>query len=98
MEGNAIATEAEVRAKAEAIVEEIRPILAMHRGDAEILSIKDGVVELKLKGSCDGCPMSIMTFGMALKEKMQEQIPEIKDVIWEGMEAEECAKPETPTV
>lgn len=80
----------EIRAKAEAIIEEIRPILAMHQGDAEILDIVDGVVSLRLKGSCDGCPMSILTFGMALKQKMQEQIPEIRDVVWEGMEAAEA--------
>lgn len=65
-----------------AIVEEIRPILALHRGDAEVIGFTDGIVELKLKGSCEGCPMSIMTFGMALKEKLQQQIPEVKNVIW----------------
>lgn len=90
MEDNVVVAADDVRARAEAIVAEIRPILAMHQGDAEIIGIKDGVLELKLKGSCEGCPSSIFTFGMALKQKMQEQIPEITDVIWNGMEEMEC--------
>lgn len=66
---------------------EIRPSLAMHGGDAQLVKIENGVVELKLEGSCHGCPMSVITFGMALKDMLQEKFPnEINNVVWNGSE------------
>ncbi len=68
-------------------LEEIRPSLAMHGGDAQLVGIEEGVVELKLEGSCHGCPMSVITFGMAMKDMLQEKFPnDIKNVRWNGSE------------
>ena len=39
----------------QAALAEVRPYLASHGGDMEVVSIQDGVVRLKLHGSCDGC-------------------------------------------
>ena len=39
----------------QAALAEVRPYLASHGGDMEVMSIQDGVVRLKLHGSCDGC-------------------------------------------
>lgn len=66
------------------VIEEIRPSLAMHGGDASFIKIKDGIVHVKLEGSCQGCPMSNITFGIALKEMLQKKFPnDIKDVVWD---------------
>ena len=74
----------DVRAGVLEVLEEIRPALAMHGGNAELVSIEDGVVKLKLAGACQGCPMSVITFGVAMKEMLLEKFPnEIKDVVWE---------------
>lgn len=73
----------DVRAGVLEVLEEIRPSLAMHGGSAELISIDDGVVKLKLAGACQGCPMSVITFGVAMKEMLLEKFPnEIKDVVW----------------
>lgn len=73
-------------------LDEIRPSLAMHGGDAQLVKIENGVVELKLEGSCHGCPMSVVTFGMALKDLLQEKFPnDIKEVVWNGKDTDaEC--------
>ena len=39
----------------------IRPAVARDGGDIKFKSFKDGLVEVELKGSCSGCPSSIMT-------------------------------------
>ncbi len=39
----------------------IRPAVAKDGGDITFKSFKDGVVTVELKGSCSGCPSSIMT-------------------------------------
>jgi len=40
---------------------EIRPLVASHGGDIEVVRIADGVVEVRLGGTCDGCPSSAAT-------------------------------------
>lgn len=68
----------------EKVLEEVRPLLAMHGGDANLMSVTDGIVHLKLEGTCHGCSMSVLTFGIALKEMLQEKFPtEITQVTWE---------------
>ena len=37
-------------------IEKVRPSLSLHEGDVELLGVSDGVVRLRLRGSCDGCP------------------------------------------
>ena len=78
------------------VLEEIRPSLAMHGGDAKIVKIEGGIVHLDLQGSCHGCPLSVVTFGVALKEMLQEKFPnDIKDVVWNGSdEAAACSTEE----
>lgn len=80
----AVSTKSDLRAGVLEVLEEIRPSLAMHGGNAVLLDIIDGVVKLKLEGACQGCPMSVITFGVAMKEMLLEKFPsEIKDVVWQ---------------
>jgi len=39
----------------------VRPAVAKDGGDIKFKSFKDGVVQVELKGSCSGCPSSVMT-------------------------------------
>ena len=41
----------------------------------------DGVVKLRLKGSCGCCPMSSMTLKMGIERIIKEEVPEVKEVI-----------------
>jgi len=41
----------------------------------------DGVVKLKLQGSCGCCPMSQMTLKMGIERILKQEVPEVKEVI-----------------
>ena len=42
---------------------------------------KDGVVQVKLQGSCSGCPSSKMTLKQGVQNLLSHYIPEIKEVV-----------------
>ena len=49
-------------------------------GDIKFLNYKDGVVKVKLQGSCSGCPSSTITLKRGVQNLLQHYIPEIKQV------------------
>lgn len=70
-----------MREKVEASLAQIRPVLQADGGDVELIDVNDGVVKLKLKGACAGCPMSTMTLKHGIERILKEQIPEVKEVV-----------------
>jgi Fe-S cluster biogenesis protein NfuA len=62
-----------------AIETKIKPKLAEHKGDIELVSEKDGVVEVKLLGACSGCPSARFTIE-ELVESVLLEIPGVKKV------------------
>ena len=58
----------------------IRPAVAKDGGDITFKSFKDGVVMVELKGSCSGCPSSIMTLKQGVQNLLCHYIPEVKSV------------------
>jgi Fe-S cluster biogenesis protein NfuA len=65
--------------RVEAALAGVRPLLATHAGDVELLAIDEeaGVVHLRLVGSCDGCPSSSITLQSAVERAIVEAAPEI---------------------
>lgn len=61
--------------------EKIRPNLARHNGDMEILGEEDGIVKIKLHGACNGCPGAKLTMEDLVETTFMEEIPEIKGVV-----------------
>jgi Fe-S cluster biogenesis protein NfuA len=59
----------------------IRPSLQADGGDVELVDVKDGVVSVKLKGACSGCPMSTMTLKKGIERFLKEKIPTVKEVV-----------------
>ena len=58
----------------------IRPAVAQDGGDIVFQSFEDGVVYLKLKGSCAGCPSSAMTLKAGVENMLRHYIPEVREV------------------
>ena len=58
----------------------IRPAVARDGGDITFKSFSDGVVTVELKGSCSGCPSSIMTLKQGVQNLLCHYIPEVKSV------------------
>ena len=65
----------------EVLDSKIRPAVAKDGGDITFKSFVDGVVTVELKGSCSGCPSSIMTLKQGVQNLLCHYIPEIKEVI-----------------
>ena len=60
--------------------EKIRPAVARDGGDIIFKSFDDGVVKVQLKGSCAGCPSSIMTLKQGVQNLLCHYLPEVKKV------------------
>ena len=72
-----------IREKIEAILTEVRPSLQSHEGDAQLADVdEEGNVTLKIEGTCRGCPMSAMTFGLGVEKMIRDRCPEVKEVFY----------------
>ncbi len=70
-----------MREKVEAILDEIRPSLQADGGDVELVDVtEDGIVKVRLKGACAGCPMSTLTLKNGIERVLKSEIPEVKSV------------------
>ena len=58
----------------------IRPAVAKDGGDITFKSFKDGIVTVELKGSCSGCPSSVITLKQGVQNLLCHYMPEIKSV------------------
>jgi len=70
-----------MKEKVEAVLAQVRPALQADGGDVELVDVSEGIVRLKLKGACAGCPMATMTLKHGIERILKEQIPEVKEVI-----------------
>lgn len=70
-----------MKEKVEEVLNKIRPALQADGGDVELVEVVDGVVTVRLKGACGGCPMSQMTLKMGIERLLKKEIPEIKSVV-----------------
>ncbi|KAM3862973.1 NFU1 iron-sulfur cluster scaffold homolog, mitochondrial [Diretmus argenteus] len=55
----------------------IRPTVQEDGGDVIFKGFEDGIVKLKLVGSCTGCPSSTVTLKNGIQNMMQFYIPEV---------------------
>ena len=69
-----------MRDRVEQVINRIRPAVQMDGGDIELVDVVDGVVKLRLVGSCHGCPSSMMTLKAGIERAIQSEVPEIKSV------------------
>ncbi len=68
--------------RVEGALTRVRPLLASHGGDVELLDVDEAAstVRLRLLGSCDGCPSSAVTLSSAVEQTILEAAPEIGSV------------------
>jgi len=67
---------------------EVRPYLHSHGGDMEVVSLEDGVVRLKLHGSCDGCTAADATIIERVETALQQHWGDFRRIEVEDMTAE----------
>jgi Fe-S cluster biogenesis protein NfuA len=66
--------------RVEKVINRIRPAVQMDGGDIELIDVVDGLVKLRLVGSCSGCPSSTMTLKMGIERAIRAEVPEITGV------------------
>lgn len=64
----------------EAALDTIRPMLASHGGDVELVAVEPPVAEVRFLGACDGCPASALTFYSGVKKAILDHVPAIEDI------------------
>ncbi|MGI6162694.1 MAG: NifU family protein [Bacillota bacterium] len=70
-----------MKARVEAVLEQIRPSLQADGGDVELVDVtEDGIVKVRLTGACGTCPFSTMTLKAGIERILKKEIPEVKEV------------------
>ena len=70
------------KVKVQEVLDKVRPSLQMDGGDCELVNVReDNVVEVRLTGACNGCPMSTMTLKAGIERVLKNEIPEIVEVV-----------------
>lgn len=66
----------------ESVLKEIRPILALHKGDIDFVGFDEssGVVQVRLKGTCTHCPLSELTLKGGVEEMLKQRLHGIERV------------------
>jgi Fe-S cluster biogenesis protein NfuA/nitrite reductase/ring-hydroxylating ferredoxin subunit len=70
-------------------LERVRPYMESHGGDVELLGIEDGIVRLRLQGSCKTCRASSSTLELAVRQALEELAPDLEGMDVEGVMEEE---------
>ena len=61
-----------------AALEEVRPLIESHGGSLEVESVVDGVVRVRMLGTCDGCPSSSATLTYGVEAALREHWPHFR--------------------
>ncbi len=69
-----------MKEKVQEVIDKIRPDLQADGGDVELVDYDNGVVKVRLKGACAGCPMSQMTLKNGIERLIKKELPEITSV------------------
>jgi Fe-S cluster biogenesis protein NfuA len=68
----------EMKEEVESVLETLRPQLMQDGGNVELVDIEDGIVRLRLVGSCSSCSSSIMTLKMGIERALKKAIPMVR--------------------
>jgi Fe-S cluster biogenesis protein NfuA len=66
----------------EKTLDTLRPYIASHRGHVEVVDFdeSDGVLLVRLGGTCHGCSASTVTLKQGIESRLREAVPEVKHV------------------
>ncbi len=75
-------TESDVKQRVSGVIEQIRPALQRDGGDIELVDVTDeGVVSVRLRGACSGCPSASQTLSMLVERKLKADVPEVTELV-----------------
>lgn len=65
--------------------EYVSPAVAGDGGHIAFKSFKDGILAVSLRGSCSGCPSSMVTLKGGIENLMRQMVPGVKEVVAEEL-------------
>lgn len=70
----------ELRNRIETVLDQhVRPGLLADGGDVELVGVdEDDIVQVRMQGTCAGCPSSTMTLIMGIEATVKSHVPEIR--------------------
>lgn len=70
-----------LKERVEKVIQKTRVYLQADGGDVELVEVgEDGLVKVKLKGACSGCPMAHVTLKNGIERLLKEEVPEVTEV------------------
>ncbi len=63
---------------ARVVAEEVAPLLQMDGGTIEVLTVEDGVVQVRLNGLCGCCPSTVHAVVMGIEDELRRRVPEVE--------------------
>lgn len=72
-------------------LDKVRPYLQSHGGNVELLGVDEGVLRLRLEGSCHGCASSAQTLKLAIEEAIYEAAPDVTGLQVDGVVQQQAA-------
>jgi len=69
-----------LRTRVQSALDDVRPYLESHGGNVELLGVEEGVVRLRLEGSCSGCPSSAATLALAIEDAIHKAAPDVERI------------------
>ena len=63
---------------ARVIAEEVLPLLQMDSGGVEVLGVEQGVVQVRLSGTCGSCPSTVRAVLMGIEDELRCRVPEVE--------------------
>ncbi len=87
-----------LEARVRQALDKVAPYIHSHGGNVELASTEDGIVRLRLQGSCKGCPSSAMTLKQTIEEAIHEKAPDIVGIEVEGESPQPISMAETGRV
>lgn len=70
-----------VEKRVQAALAEIKPQIQADGGDIDLVAVEKGIVKVRLRGACVGCPMSALTLKAGVERIIKSKVPEIQSVV-----------------
>ena len=61
------------------VLDAIRPAIQADGGDVELVAYREaeGVVEVRLLGACESCPISLLTLKEGIERRIKTSVPDV---------------------
>lgn len=68
----------------DALEEYVKPAVESDGGEISFVSFDEGVVTVRLQGSCSGCPSSTVTLKQGIENLLKKMVPGVTEVVAEN--------------